>query len=297
MNYKHLHYFLMVAEEGSIARACKRLHLTPQTISGQLSLLEGQLGVSLFERTGRNLKLTETGRMVKHYAQEIFSLGGELEDLLRNLPNKQLRPFKVGVVEAIPQAVVYRLLAPTLQLLDSMRLVCRKGSVDALLADLAAHKIDLAIVDAPLAQGKLVRASDHLLGECGVTFFATASLANKLGKGFPECLDYAPLLIPSEVMPLQSRLLQWFDKRHIRPQIVGEFDDTALMKRFGRDGGGLFVAPTPIAAEVEREYGVVKVGQTDEVVERFHAVSVERKSAHPAITTIIEGAQQWLKPT
>lgn len=296
INYKHLHYFLMVAKEGSIARACERLHLTPQTISGQLSLLEDQLDVALFNRTGRNLELTDIGRLVMSYAEEIFSLGGELEDAVRNLPDKRPLVFKVGVADVVPKSIAYRLLAPALQLPESVRIVCRENTIDALLADLAVHKIDLVIADAPIPQGVIVRAFNHSLGECGITFFAESGLARKLNQDFPQSLNSAPLLIPSEMTVVQSRLLQWFDRLHIHPQIVGEFDDSALMKAFGRAGSGVFIAPTPIAAEVEKQYGVVAIGQTDEVRDHFYAISVERKISHPAVAAITETAREWLEP-
>lgn len=296
INYKHLHYFWMVAKEGGITRACERLHLTPQTISGQISLLEDQLGEALFTRVGRNLELTETGRLVFSYADEIFSLGGELEEMVHNLQDKRPLVFKVGVADVVPKSIAYRLLAPTLQLPDPVRIVCRENTIDALLAELAIHRIDLVIADGPIPLGVNVRGFNHSLGECGITFFATPRLARKLSNGFPYCLNSAPLLLPSEMTVIQSHLLQWLDRLHIHPQIVGEFDDSALMKTFGRAGTGVFIAPTPIAAEVEKQYDVVAIGQTDEVLDRFYAISVERKISHPSVAAITEAAREWLVP-
>jgi LysR family transcriptional activator of nhaA len=296
INYKHLHYFWMVAKEGSIARACERLHLTPQTISGQLSLLEEQMGEALFSRVGRNLELTETGRLVLSYAQEIFSLGGELEEMVRNLPDKRPLVFKVGVADVVPKSIACRLLAPALKLPEPVRIVCRENTIDSLLAELAVHHIDLVIADSPIPTGMGVRGFNHSLGDCGITFFATPELANKLNKDFPHNLNGAPLLMPSEMTVVQSRLLKWFDKIHIYPRIVGEFDDSALMKAFGRAGAGVFIAPTPIAAEVEKQYSVVEIGQTDEVRDHFYAISVERKISHPAVAAITEAARDWLVP-
>jgi LysR family transcriptional activator of nhaA len=296
INYKHLHYFWMVAKEGSIARACERLHLTPQTISGQLSLLEEQMGEALFSRVGRNLELTETGRLVLSYAQEIFSLGGELEEMVRNLPDKRPLVFKVGVADVVPKSIACRLLAPALKLPEPVRIVCRENTIDSLLAELAVHHIDLVVADSPIPTGMGVRGFNHSLGDCGITFFATPELANKLNKDFPHNLNGAPLLMPSEMTVVQSRLLKWFDKIRIYPRIVGEFDDSALMKAFGRAGAGVFIAPTPIAAEVEKQYGVVEIGQTDEVRDHFYAISVERKISHPAVAAITEAARDWLVP-
>jgi len=294
INYKHLHYFWMVAKEGSITRACERLHLTPQTISGQLSLLEEQLGEALFTRVGRNLEITETGRLVLSYADEIFLLGGELEQMVRNLPDSRPLVFKVGVADVVPKSIAFRLLAPALQLPESVRIVCREGTIDSLLAELAIHRVDLVIADSPIPSGVNVSGFNHSLGECGITFFATSKLADKLNKDFPQCLNDEPLLLPGETAVIQGQLLKWFDRQHIHPRIVGEFDDSALMKTFGRAGVGVFVAPTPIAAEVEKQYDVQAIGQTDEVRDHFYAISVERKISHPAVAAITETAREWL---
>jgi len=294
INYKHLHYFWVAAKEGGIARASERLHLTPQTISGQLSLLEENLGEALFTRVGRNLELTETGRLVLSYADEIFSLGGELEEMVRNLPDGRPLMFKVGVADVVPKSIAYRLLAPALQLAEPVRIVCREGAIDSLLAELAVHRVDLVIADGPIPPGVNVRGFNHPLGDCGITFFATPRLARKLGKNFPRSLSGAPLLLPGEMTVVRNRLVQWFDELHIHPRIVGEFDDSALMKAFGQTGAGVFIAPTPIAEEVKKQYGVVVIGQTDEVHEQFYAISVERKISHPAVAAITETAREWL---
>ena len=294
INYKHLRYFWMVAKEGGIARASERLHLTPQTISGQLSVLEEQLGENLFARVGRNLELTETGRLVLSYADEIFSLGGELEEMVRNLPGGRPLVFKVGVADVVPKSIAYRLLAPALRLPESVRIVCREGAIDSLLAELAVHRVDLVIADGPMPQGVNVSGFNHLLGDCGISFFATPELAETLGNDFPNNLNAAPLLLPGEMTVVRSRLQRWFDGLHIYPRIVGEFDDSALMKAFGQTGTGIFIAPTPIADEVEKQYGVVVIGQTDDVREQFYAISVERKISHPAVAAITETAREWL---
>ena len=294
INYKHLHYFWMVAREGGISRASERLHLTPQTISGQLGLLEKQLGTTLFKRVGRNLELTETGRLVLSYADEIFSLGGELEEMVRQLPEDRPLLFKVGVVDVVPKSIAYRLLAPALQLADPVRIVCREGNADSLLAELAVHRVDLVIADGPIPTTLNVRGFNHLLGECGVSFLATAELAQELQGEFPRCLDHAPLLLPGESTVVRGRLEQWLSDQHLRPRIVGEFDDSALMKAFGQTGTGIFIAPTAIVAEVEKQYDVVVVGQTDTVREEFYAISVERRISHPAVAAITETAREWL---
>jgi LysR family transcriptional activator of nhaA len=295
INYKHLHYFWVVAKQGGIARASETLHITPQTISGQISLLEDSLGEALFQKAGRNLELTETGRVVLSYADEIFSLGGELEETVRNMPSERPLTFKVGVADVVPKTIAYRLLSPALDLPDPVRIVCKENSLDVLLADLALHKIDLVIADSPIPPGVNVRGFNHPLGESGVSFLGTAELAKALRKGFPESLDAAPLLMPTDINVVQSRLLQWFDSLHIHPRIVGEFDDSALMKVFGQAGKGVFVIPTAIAGEVASHLSVEVIGSTEEVREQFYAISFERKITHPAVAAITKTARSWLQ--
>jgi len=294
INYKHLHYFWVVAKEGGIARASERLHLTPQTISGQLSVLEEHLAEDLFVRVGRNLELTETGRLVLSYADEIFSLGGELEEMVRNLPGGRPLVFKVGVADVVPKSIAYRLLAPSLALPEPVRIVCREGAIENLLAELAMHRVDLVIADGPMPQGVNVSGFNHLLGDCGISFFAAPELASTLDDDFPNKLKGVPMLLPGEMTVVRGRLQQWLDGLHIYPRIVGEFDDSALMKAFGQTGAGVFIAPTPIAEEVIKQYGVVSIGQTDDVREQFYGISVERKISHPAVAAITETAREWL---
>jgi LysR family transcriptional activator of nhaA len=295
INYKHLHYFWVVAKQGGIARASERLHLTPQTISGQINLLEEHLGESLFNKVGRNLELTETGRMVLSYADEIFSLGSELEEALHSLPSDRPMVFRVGVADVVPKTIAYRLLAPALELPDSVRIVCKENSLDNLLGELALHRIDMVVADGPIPSGLNVRGYNHVLGECGVSFLAVPKLAKSLRKHFPQSLNGSPLLLPSESNMVQARLFKWLDGLHIRPRIVGEFDDSALMKVFGQAGIGVFIAPSAIADEVASHYGVQIIGKTEEVREQFYAISVERRLSHPAVVAITETARAWLK--
>jgi len=294
INYRHLHYFWAVAKAGSISRASERLSLTPQTISGQLGRLEEHLGRELFLRSGRNLQLTEAGRLVLGYAEEIFSLGGELEEALRRLPPGRPLVFKVGVMDMVPKSIAYRLLAPALQAAEPVHIVCREGSLENLLADLAVHRIDLVLADRPIPPTLKVAGFNHALGECGVTFFATPELAQQYGRRFPRGLDDAPLLLPGETAAVRSRLMRWFDAQNIHPRIAGEFEDSALMKAFGSAGAGVFVAPSAIRAEVERQYGVTAIGQSEDVREQFYALSVERRISHPAVAAITAMARAWL---
>jgi len=294
INYKHLHYFWVVAKQGGIARASERLHLTPQTISGQINLLEETLGETLFTKVGRNLELTETGRLVLSYADEIFSLGGELEDALHNLPSERPMIFKVGVADVVPKSIAYRLLAPSMALPDPVHIVCKENSLDNLLGELALHRIDMVIADGPVPSGLNVRGYNHFLGECGVSFLAVPELAKTLRKNFPQSLTGSPLLLPSETNMVQARLLKWLDGLHIHPRIVGEFDDSALMKVFGQAGTGVFITPSAIASEVCKQYDVQIIGSTEEVHEQFYAISVERRLTHPGVVAITETARAWL---
>ncbi len=294
INYKHLHYFWVVARQGGITRASERLHLTPQTISGQISLLEDSIGEALFSKAGRNLELTETGRLVLGFADQIFSLGGELEDALRNLPPDRRITFKVGIADVVPKTIAYRLLAPALSLPDPVRIICRENNLASLLAELALHRVDMVIADGPIPHGINVRGYSHILGECGISFLAVPHLAKTLRKNFPHSLNNAPLLIPSETNLVQAKLLDWLDSQRIYPRIVGEFDDSALMKVFGQAGTGIFITPSPIATEVAKQYGLRIIGGTEEVREQYYAISVERRISHPAVTAVTESAREWL---
>lgn len=295
LNYKHLHYFWVVAKQGGIQRASERLHLTPQTISGQIGMLEESLGEPLFNKVGRKLELTETGRLALSYADEIFALGGELEEVVRNLPTQRPLLFKVGVADVVAKSIASRLLAPALELPDPVRLVCKENTLDNLLAELAVHRIDLVLADGPIPPGLNVRGFNHFLGECGVSFLAVSTLAKTLRANFPNSLDGAPLLIPSDANVVQARLLKWFEGLRVHPRIVGEFDDSALMKAFGERGAGVFVVPSAIAAEVAKQYKVACVGETDQVREQFYAISLERRISHPAVATITDAAREWLQ--
>ena len=294
VNYKHLHYFWAVAREGGVARASERLHLTPQTISGQLSLLEDYLGAKLFTRVGRNLEITETGRLVLSYADEIFSLGGELEEMLHQLPTDRPRVFRVGVVDVLPKSIAHRILEPALRMPEPVRLVCRESELDTLLAELAVHRLDLVLADRPIPATVSTRGYSHKIGECAVSFFATPELEQRLKGEFPGCLDGAPLLLPGGGTHLRSGIDRWLDKRRLHPRLVAEFDDSALMKAFGQQGAGVFIAPAAIEAEVEKQYRVTAIGRTDEVKERFFAISVERKVTHPVVTAVMTNAVESL---
>jgi LysR family transcriptional activator of nhaA len=295
LNYHHLLYFWTVAREGSITKACERLHLAQPTISAQIRSLEKSLGEPLFERQGRRLVLTEVGRLVYRYADEIFTLGRELRDTIKGRPSggRPLR-LRVGVADALPKQVVYRLLEPALRLDQSLQIICYEGKPEPLVAELALHALDIVLSDTPLGPGAKVRAFSHQLGECGITIMGTPKLIAQLSGPFPDCLHDAPMLLPTDNTTLRHSLEPWFDSLGIRPRVVAEFEDTALLKVFGQAGLGLFVIPSVIETEVCRQYGVEVVGRTEALRERFYAISIERKLKHPAVVAISEAARREL---
>lgn len=295
MNFKHLHYFWQVAKAGGVARASERLHLTPQTISGQIGLLEEDLGTPLFVKKGRNIELTDAGRLALGYAQDIFALGSELQESLRNYSGGN-RPvtFRLGVGDAVPKSVAYRLIEPVTRLPEPVHILCREGKLDSLVAELAVHRLDLVITDAPLPPSTSVRAYNHRLGASGTSFFASARLMKRLKGKFPACLDAAPMLVPGSEVTLRSRLDQWFLTNKIRPRVVGEFDDSALMKTFGQHGTGVFIGPSALETELEKQYEVKALGRAKDLVEDFFAISVERRITHPCVVAITEAAKSRL---
>ena len=294
LNYHHLLYFHTVAREGSVVRAAQLLHLTQPTVSGQIKTLEDALGERLFDRVGRRLVLTDVGRLVYRYAEEIFSLGRELMDVLNDRPSG--RPFRlvVGVADVMPKLIVQLLLEPALALPEGVHLVCREDKTDRLLAALALHELDVVLSDSPMAPGLGVKAFSHLLGESGVTFLARKPLAGKLARQFPASLDQAPMLLPTENTALRRSLDAWFDAQGITPRVGAEFEDSALLKVFGERGLGVFPVPSVVEAEVCRQHGVAVVGRATGLVERFYAISLEKKLKHPAVVAISDGARRDL---
>lgn len=291
LNYHHLLYFLVVAREGGLVAAGRVLRLSHPTLSAQIHALEDRLGEKLFARVGRRLVLTEMGHVVYRYAEEIFALGREMVETVQGRSTGQPPSLSVGIVDALPKLVVRRLLEPAFSLEQPVRLVCRESSFDKLLADLALHTLDIVISDTPVPSGSSIRAYSHLLGETGVRFFGAPALAARFRGGFPGSLDGAPMVLPLENLALRRMLNQWFDRHGIRPRVVAECEDSALLKQLGADGAGVFVAPAVIEREVARQYGVETIGHTDEVRERFYAISAERRLKHPAVLAITKTAR------
>ncbi|MFO7564059.1 MAG: transcriptional activator NhaR [Enhygromyxa sp.] len=294
INYHHLLYFWMVAKEGSIAEAAKRLRLSQPTISTQIRTLEEVLAVKLFDRSGRRLVLTEAGQIAFRYAEEIFTLGREMVDVLHDRPTGRPVQMVVGVTYVVPKLIAYRLLSPALALPEGLHVVCREDRFDNLLGQLARHELDLVISDVPIGSEVSIKAFNHLLGTCGVSFFAAPALARKVRRGFPRSLDRAPFLLPMPGSSVRRELDRWFDELDIRPEIVGQFDDSALLKVFGQSGVGVFAGPSAIEKEIKQGYGVQVVGRAEGISERFYAISVERRLKHPGVVAISESAKTTL---
>lgn len=291
LNLKHLRYFWAVASNGSIARASEMLHITPQTISGQLRELEQQIGSKLFEKAGRNLALTDTGRLVFTYADEMFRLGNELQDALAGRTPTSRLTLSVGIAMVVPKLLAYRVLEPVLRLEEPTRLICNEAPLVDLLADLSVHKLDLVVADSPISPALNIRAYNHPLGESGISFFATRTEAWQYRRNFPESLHQTPMLMPTSSSALRRSLELWFERIKIQPLVVAEFEDRALMKAFGEAAAGVFTSPTAVEADVLDKYAVEVVGRTEDVKERFFIISGERRIKHPAVVAITEAAR------
>jgi LysR family transcriptional activator of nhaA len=294
LNYHHLLYFWTVAKEGGVGPAARVLHLTQPTVSGQIKALEESLEMKLFERVGRRLELTEDGRMVSAYAEEIFGLGKELMNAVRGRPTGRPLRLHVGISDALPKLVCHDLLMPAMRMEEEVQIICHGDKTERLLGALAMQELDLVLADEPVGSRIKVRAFNHLLGESGLTFFGTPDLARKYRRPFPESLDGAPLLLPTAEHVVRRALDQWFDEQGITPNVVAEFDDTGLLKSFGQGGEGLFISPTVVEAGIKKQYGVHVAGRTDAVTEKVYAITVERRIKHPAVIAISERAKNTL---
>ncbi len=293
LNYHHFLYFWMVAREGSISRAGKELRLAEPTISGQIRRLEEALGEKLFRREGRRLVLTEVGRVAFRYADEIFPLGREFLETVRGGGTGRPLRLVIGVTDALPKAIVHRLIEPALRMGKSVNLICREDrSLQGFLAELATHGLDIVLADAPAGPELPVRLFSHLLGECGTSFFASGRAAVALSKTFPRSLNGAPFLLPGRNATLRRTLEGWFESQKLRPQIVGEIDDSALIKVLGEAGVGIFAGPSAIEAEVLRRYRVRVIGRVATLRQRFYAISAERRLSHPAVVAIADTARE-----
>jgi LysR family transcriptional activator of nhaA len=295
INYKHLQYFWRVAKSGGVGRASEQAHVTPQTISEQVKELEDSLGVQLFERSGRKLTLTEAGQQAFDYAERIFALGTEAEAVLRGAASGQTVHFRVGVADVVAKPIAYRLIEPAMRMAQPVHLTVREWKLEGLLAELAIHRLDMVIADSPTPPGVSVRAFNHRLGDSGMAFFAQPELFKQsIDAGFPQCLHRQPVLMPGQDTALYGRLVRWFEKLGVSPELVAEFDDAALMTAFGRAGHGYFAAPAVLADEIVSQYGVEFIGSTDEVHQEFFAISIQRRNTHPCVRAIFDHAAESL---
>jgi len=294
LNYTHLLYFWTVVREGGVAQAAAALHITPQTVSGQIKLLEDQLQGALLERQGRRLVPTELGRITYTYAEDIFPKGLELASVLRGARTRGSRAVAIGVADAVPKLVTFRVLEPLLTGDGRFHVTCHEAPLPALMADLAAHRLDLVLATSAAPTDTPIKAFSHLLGESEIGFFATKSLAAKLQPGFPQSLTDAPLLLPTDRSANRRVLESWFERQGVTPRIVGELDDSALLKTFAQHGVGAFAAPLAIEAEILRQYDVVSFGRIAEPKARFYAISTERRIKHPAVAIITAAARTEL---
>jgi LysR family transcriptional activator of nhaA len=294
LNYHHLFYFWKVVRAGSITRACEEMRLAPPTVSAQLRSLEQQLGEKLLARSGRSLAPTETGRIVFRYAEDIFALGLELMDAVKQRPTGKPLRLVIGVDDVLPKEVAQALIEPALQLPEGVRILCREASLERLVADLAVHELDVVLSDAPVTPALNVRAYNHALGESEVIWVGAPALAKACRPGFPRSLDGAPMLLPTDDTALRRDLDQWCAAQGIRPVIVGEFEDYALLRAFGRRGTGVYPTFQVLEKELKRLYGLQRIGPAKGVRGRFYAISVEKRVRHPAVVAICEAARRSL---
>lgn len=294
INYHHLLYFWTVVRAGSIGRASEQLRLAPPTISAQIRDLEESLGEKLLLRSARGVQATEIGQVVYRYADDIFSLGREMLDTVRGRPTGRPLQVVIGIADVLPKEVSHALIAPALQLREQVQVICREDNQEHLLAQLAIQELDVVLSDTPIGPPAKIRAYNHQLGECGMTFFATPELSRKFRRRFPAVLREAPMLLPAGNTNVRRALDQWFDSLQISPIVVGQFEDFALLRRFGETGAGVFAAPSVLKKQFRREGRLRVLGSANTVRNRFFAISVERKLKHPAVVAICETARHEL---
>jgi LysR family transcriptional activator of nhaA len=292
LNYQHLLSFWSVVRTGSLTRACEELALSAPTISAQLRTLEERLGEKLLVKSGRTLVPTEVGRLVYGYANEIFSLGQDLIEALEHRPSARPLRLVVGIDDVVPKEIAYRLLEPSFGLRRPIRVVCREGTLERLVADLAAHEIDVVLSDAPVTPSLNVRAYSHSLGTCAEYWMATPTLAKTLRRGFPKSLDGVPMLLPTDDTAIRRALDQWLDRQGVRPVLTGEFEDYAMLREFARGGHGFAPVPSILATEFRRQYGFARIGVATGVRAEFYAITVERTVKHPGTASLLENARQ-----
>jgi len=292
LNYHHLYYFYLTAREGSIAKSSELLHLTPQTISGQISKFEDKLGIALFDRRGKRLFLTQQGKLAYQYAEQIFKLGSELVTSLNQENNAPMHTFTIGVTDVVPKVLAFDLVQPAISSFSSTHMVYKEGDFESLLAELAINKVDMILADRPLMPGANVKAYSHFLGDSKISFFSTSKEADKLRANFPQSLNHKPLLTSGDKSSIKLNLIAWLQSNQLHPKIVAEFDDSALLKLFGQEGYGVFCAPSSIEQHVEQQYRVECIGRIEEITERYYAISTEQSIRHPVVKSIMQQAEE-----
>lgn len=294
LNYHHLRYFWIVARTGGLKKAADKLNVSPPSISAQISELEASLGEKLFRRVGRSNVLTEAGQVALQYAEEIFTAGAELANAIKQRPSARTMRLYVGVADSFPKLVTHEILEPVFKMKQPVHVICREGKIEDLLAQLASHRLDMVLADEPAPSNTAVRTYNHLLGRSGISFCSTPDLAARLRRGFPGSLHLAPMLLPSENTALRRSIEQWFRALSIKPNIIAEFDDAALMKVMAAEGRAAIPVPTIVLKEAITRFGLKLIGSTDKCRDEFYAISAERRITHPAVLLIAERAQTRL---
>lgn len=290
LNYHHLRYFWTVARKGGVRKAAEELHVSQPSISAQLRLLEESLGQKLFRRSGRNLVLTETGQLVVDYADEIFSAGRELMNAVKQRPGKHPVRVNIGLTDAFPKLIAFQILRAAFRSEAAVHMICREGEIGPLVSHLQAHRLDIVLADEPASSALKAKTFNHRLGRSGVTFCAVPSLAAKLRRNFPQSLDGAPALLPTQNMGMRAALETWFDSKAIRPRLVGEFEDSALMEVCSTGGRGFTAVHTVVDRAALKHFGLRVIARVDECGTDFYAITAERRVKHPAAVAITEHA-------
>jgi LysR family transcriptional activator of nhaA len=294
LNYHHLRYFWVVAKEGSLKKAAEKLHVSQPSMSEQIKELEEALGEALFRRSGRSNVLTDAGQIAFRYAEEIFSRGAELANAIKQRPGVQSLRLHVGVADAVPKLVTNEILKPVLAMPQTVHVICREGKMEDLLAQLAAHQLDIVLSDEPPSSSVKFRVFSQLLGESGITFCAAGKLAESLRKGFPESLHNAPALLPAENTAMRRSLEKWFREKQIHPRVIAEFEDGALMKVMGAEGKGFIPVPTVVLHEALTRYRFKVIGASENCRDQFYAITAERRITHPAVVLMTRSSQNLL---
>jgi LysR family transcriptional activator of nhaA len=287
-SYRHLYYFWVVAKEGGMARAAARLGMAVQTVSAQVRELERALGHALLKPAGRGLVLTEAGVAAMHQADQIFALGEQLGAIVRDAATSPAVRLAVGISDGLAKLVVRRLLEPVLAE-PELRLLCHEDEFEDLLGDLALHRLDVVLSDRPAPAHANLKLYSHALGVSGLAWYAPPALAAAARRGFPHSLATVPVLLPTPHAAVRPRLDRWFDRLGLRPRVVGEFEDSALLKTFGAAGMGVFPAAEMVHDELAARYAVRRIGRSDGVEEHFFAIGTEKKIQHRLVQRLLPG--------